>query len=124
MARRLAKQGSNLVLNGFGDAKEIEGLCKSISDEFKVKVHYEGADLANVEQIDTMMSRASNVYGGVDVLVNNAGIQHVAPVSSFPRAKWDAIIAINLSSIFHTTQLALPHMTKVSSQAAALGYFG
>lgn len=110
IAKRLAAQGAHLVLNGFGDAQEIENLCRSLSDEHKIKVGFEGADLAKVDDIEQMMSRIAAVHNGVDILVNNAGIQFTAPVENFPTQKWNDIIAINMSAVFHTTRLALPHM--------------
>ena len=110
IASELAAQGMNIVLNGFGDAAEIEGLRERIAREHGVEVHYDGADMSRQDQIEAMMARAAERFGGVDVLVNNAGIQHVAPVDEFPVEKWLAILAINLTAAFHTTRLALPHM--------------
>ncbi len=75
VARQLAKAGSNIIFNGFGDMTEINNLCKSFADTYKIKVFYEGADLSDVKQIDTMMDRSAKLHGGIDVLVNNAGIQ-------------------------------------------------
>jgi 3-hydroxybutyrate dehydrogenase len=110
IAEGFAKEGINLVLNGFGDAGEIEKLRAGLASKFGVKVLYDGADMSKPEQIEAMMKKAASALGGVDILVNNAGIQHVAPVEEFPVAKWDAIIAINLSSAFHTTRVAVPYM--------------
>ena len=110
IAEGFAKEGVNLILNGFGDAAEIEKLRASLASKFGVKVLYDGADMSNPGQIEAMMRKAESSLGGVDVLVNNAGIQHVAPVEEFPLAKWDAIIAINMSSAFHTTRMAVPYM--------------
>jgi 3-hydroxybutyrate dehydrogenase len=112
IARSLAAQGSNIVFNGFGDAQEIAKLQADISKEFDVKTIYHGADMSKPAEIEAMMRAAADQLGGVDVLVNNAGIQHVANIEDFPVEKWDAIIAINLSSAFHTTRLALPQMKK------------
>src|SRR5215475_5957384 len=112
IARAFAQAGANIVLNGFGDAAEIENIRAGLEREFGVRVRYDGADMSKAEAIAGMMERAITEFGGVDVLVNNAGIQHVAPVDEFPLAKWDAIIAINLSAAFHTTRLALPAMKK------------
>jgi len=112
IAEALAKQGANLVLNGFGDKAEIEQLRARLADACRVKVTYDGADMSKADAIEAMMKRATGEFGVVDVLVNNAGIQHVAPVDEFPMAKWDAILAINLSAAFHTTRLALPGMKK------------
>jgi len=110
IAEGLAREGVNVMLNGFGDAAEIEKIRAGLEAKFKVKVLYDGADMSKPEQIEAMMKRAAEAFGGVDILVNNAGIQHVAPIQEFPVAKWDAIIAINLTAAFHTTRLAVPHM--------------
>jgi 3-hydroxybutyrate dehydrogenase len=110
IAEGFAAEGVNLVINGFGDAAEIETIRAGLASRFGVKVIYDGADMSKPEQIEAMMARAAAELGGVDILVNNAGIQHVCPVDEFPVAKWDAILAINLSSAFHTTRLALPWM--------------
>ena len=112
IAEGLAAQGVNLVLNGFGDAKEIETLRAGLAAKFDVKVLYDGADMSKADQIEAMMHKAEKDLGGIDILVNNAGIQHVAPVDEFPVNKWDAIIAINMSSTFHTTRCALAYMKK------------
>ncbi|HWS73930.1 MAG TPA: 3-hydroxybutyrate dehydrogenase [Quisquiliibacterium sp.] len=112
VARALARQGANLVLNGFGDAAEIEKMRAALEAEFGVQVIYEGADLMQPAQIESMIASVSRRFGGVDVLVNNAGIQHVAPVQSFPPDRWDAVIALNLSAAFHTSRCALPGMQK------------
>jgi 3-hydroxybutyrate dehydrogenase len=112
IATRLAADGANLVLNGFGDAAEIEALRKKLAAQCKVEVLYDGADMMKPETIAAMLRKAIERFGAVDVLVNNAGIQHVAPVDEFPLDKWDAIIAINLSSAFHATRAALPAMKK------------
>jgi 3-hydroxybutyrate dehydrogenase len=110
IARSLAAQGANVVFNGFGDAGQIEALHTGVAREFGVRTGYHGADMSRPEQITAMMQYAADHFGGVDILVNNAGIQHVANVDEFPTEKWDAIIAINLTSAFHTTRLALPGM--------------
>ena len=110
IARALAREGASVILNGFGDATEIEALRAGIERDFGVTVRYDGADMSNVDAIEAMMKKAIAEFGSVDVLVNNAGIQHVAPVEEFPLAKWDAIIAINLSAAFHTTRTAWPAM--------------
>ena len=112
IATRLAADGANLVLNGFGDAAEIEALRARLAAQHKVTVLYDGADMSKPETIAAMLRKAIERFGAVDVLVNNAGIQHVAPVDEFPVDKWDAIIAINLSSAFHATRAALPAMKK------------
>lgn len=110
VAEGFAAEGVNLVINGFGDAGEIETIRSGLASRFGVKVIYDGADMSKPDQIEAMMKRAAAEFGGVDILINNAGIQHVCPVDEFPTAKWDAIIAINLSSAFHTTRLAIPYM--------------
>ena len=106
IAKALAKQGANIVLNGFGD---VEGPKEEIA-ALGVKVVYHGADMSKPDDIDAMMAFAAAEFGRVDILVNNAGIQHVAKIEDFPIERWDAIIAINMSSAFHTTRLALPAM--------------
>jgi len=110
IAEGFAKEGVNLVLNGFGDAAEIEAIRAGLASKFGIKVTYDGADMSKPDQIEAMMKKAAADFGGVDILVNNAGIQHVCPVEDFPTAKWDAIIAINMSSAFHTTKMAVPYM--------------
>jgi 3-hydroxybutyrate dehydrogenase len=110
MARSLAEQGANIVFNGFGDAQQIEKLHTDIGREFDVQTAYHNADMSKPAEIEAMMQFAQQKFGGVDVLVNNAGIQHVANIEDFPPEKWDAVIAINLTSAFHTTRLALPGM--------------
>ena len=112
IARALAAGGANVVLNGFGDAKEIEHLRADLARDHGVKVTYDGADMSKADSIEKMMRNAFDVFGSVDLLVNNAGIQHVAPVDEFPVDRWDAIVAINLSATFHTTRLALGPMKK------------
>ena len=106
IAKALAAQGANIVLNGFGDA---EGPQAEIS-KMGVKVAYHGADMSKASEIEAMMKFAADTFGRVDILVNNAGIQHVARIEDFPVERWDAIIAINLTSAFHATRLALPAM--------------
>jgi 3-hydroxybutyrate dehydrogenase len=106
IAKALAAQGANIVLNGFGD---VEGPKAEIA-ALGVQVTYHGADMSKPAEIEAMIEHAKATFGGVDILVNNAGIQHVARVENFPIEKWDAIIAINMSSAFHATRLALPGM--------------
>jgi 3-hydroxybutyrate dehydrogenase len=110
MARALARQGANLLINGFGDPAEIELLRSGLAAEFGVQVGYDGADMSKPDQIEAMIASAEQRFGAIDILVNNAGIQHVAPVEKFPLERWDAVIAINLSSVFHTIRCALPAM--------------
>jgi len=104
IAKALAAEGAQLMINGFGDAAEIERICTDLG-----AIH-DGADMSRPADIERMMNRCAGELGGPDILVNNAGIQHVSPVEDFPAEKWDAIIAINLSSAFHTTRLAVPAM--------------
>ncbi len=106
IAQVLAKAGAAIILNGFGDIDA----AKDTVARYGGKVGYHGADLSDETQISDMMQYAQREFGGVDILVNNAGIQYVSPVETFPVDKWNAIIAINLSSVFHTTRLALPGM--------------
>lgn len=112
IAEAFGAAGANLVINGFGDAAEIERLRDDLARRHGVNVIYDGADMSRPEQILAMVARAVDAFGAVYILVNNAGIQHVAPVDDFPVAKWDAIIAINLSSNFHAIRAALPAMKK------------
>ena len=110
MARALAKEGANVVLNGFGDAAAIEQERAGIEAEFGVKAAYSPADMTKPDQIAAMVAEAETTFGGVDVLINNAGIQHVAPIEEFPLDKWDMILAINLSAAFHAMRAAIPGM--------------
>ena len=110
IARALAGAGAGVVLNGFGKPEEIAAVQAAIAKDFGVPVAYSGADMSKPDSIAEMIGMILGKFGRLDVLVNNAGIQHVAPLQEFPVAKWDAIIAINLSSAFHTTRLALPSM--------------
>jgi 3-hydroxybutyrate dehydrogenase len=106
IATSLAKQGANIILNGFGDYASVKAEIEALG----VKVGYHGADMSKPAEIEAMMAYAATEFSGVDILVNNAGIQHVSPIETFPTEKWDAVIAINLSSAFHTTRLAIPPM--------------
>jgi len=108
IAEAFARAGADIVLNGFGERAEIERLRAQLAETHKVTVRFDGADMSKPVAIESMMKAA----GEVDVLVNNAGIQFVAPVEEFPPEKWDAILAINLSAAFHTTRLALPAMKR------------
>jgi len=112
IAEMLAKEGANVVLNGFGRADDIEALRARIERENKVAARYDGADMTRPDEIEAMVKKAVAEFGAVDVLVNNAGIQHVAPVDEFPPDKWHQIIAINLVASFHTIRHALPAMKK------------
>jgi 3-hydroxybutyrate dehydrogenase len=104
IARALAAEGARVMLNGFGDAAEIARLGEELG------ALHDGADLSDPRAIEAMMRRCCDELGAPDILVNNAGIQHVSPVESFPPHKWDAVLAVNLSAVFHTTRLALPAM--------------
>jgi 3-hydroxybutyrate dehydrogenase len=110
VALALARQGANIVLNGFGDADSPKAQVGEAGRTFAVKVGYHPADMSKPPEIEAMIAYATAEFGGVDILVNNAGIQHVALVEDFPADRWDAIIAINMSSAFHTTRLAMPSM--------------
>lgn len=110
LAEGLAKSGANIVLNGFGDAAEIEALRARLETDYGVTVRYQGADMTRPREITELIAYVRAELGRLDILVNNAGIQHVAPVDEFPEDKWDAIIAINLSSVFHAMKAALPIM--------------
>jgi len=110
IAKALARQGANIMLNGFGDVEAAQREVAALG----VRVAYHGADMSKPAEIEAMMAAAAAQFGQVDILVNNAGIQHVAKVQDFPVDRWDAIIAINLTSAFHTTRLALPAMLKAN----------
>ena len=110
IARALAQRGANVVLNGFGDAGEIEIVRAALAMEHNVEIAYDGADMSKPEAIARMIEGAAAHFGRVDILVNNAGIQHVAPIEEFPNEKWDAVLAINLSSAFHLIKAVVPGM--------------
>jgi 3-hydroxybutyrate dehydrogenase len=114
IAIALARQGANIVLNGFGDVEAPRAQVLDAGKAAGIEVGYHGADMSKAADIEAMMKYAAAEFGRVDILVNNAGIQHVAKVQDFPVEKWDAIIAINLSSAFHTTRLALPAMQQAN----------
>jgi len=110
IAKALARQGANIVLNGFGEIEAARAEIKALG----VEVDYHGADMSKPAEIEAMMAFAAQRFGRVDILVNNAGIQHVSRVENFPVERWDAIMAINLTSAFHTTRLALPAMQEAN----------
>jgi 3-hydroxybutyrate dehydrogenase len=110
IASALAAEGCNIVLNGFGDAAAIERLRAGLAETHGVDARYLAADMAKPAEIRVLVAEAARHFGTVDILVNNAGIQHVAPIVDFPEARWDAVIAINLSAAFHATKAALPLM--------------
>jgi len=112
IARALAHEGANVVLNGFGDKAEIEKTRAGVENEFGVKARYSPADMTKPAEIADMIRTTEKEFGALDVLVNNAGIQYVANIEDFPAEKWDAVIATNLSSSFHTIRTALPGMKK------------
>ena len=129
VAEALAMQGASVVLNGFGDRMQIENTRQKLEQTHDVAVFYHGADLSKPAAVGEMMAYAKAEAGDVDILVNNAGIQHVAPVEEFPPEKWDAILAINLSSAFHAIRAALPAMKangygRIINVASAHGLVG
>jgi 3-hydroxybutyrate dehydrogenase len=109
-AKALAGQGANVIINGFGDAAAIEKERLALKAASGANALYSGHDLTRVDQIEAMMAEAAKAFGGVDILINNAGMQHVAPVEEFPVEKWDLILALNLTAAFHTTRLAIPYL--------------
>jgi 3-hydroxybutyrate dehydrogenase len=110
IAEVFARAGANVVLNGFGDALQIEKTRSELAQRTNAKIVYSPADMSKPKAIACMVRQTADMFGGVDIMVNNAGIQHVAPIEEFPDEKWDAIMAINLSSAFHATKLVLPGM--------------
>jgi 3-hydroxybutyrate dehydrogenase len=112
IANGLARQGARIMLNGFGDEQEIEKTRVAMFEAYNVDVLYNGADMSKPDEIYAMVDQAGTAFGSVDILVNNAGIQHTEAIEEFPVEKWDAIIAINLSSNFHTIRAAIPGMKK------------
>jgi len=111
IAKGFAAEGINVVLNGFGDAQEIEKERAAL-EKLGIKCVYNAADMTKPDEVTAMIEDTVKMFGSIDILVNNAGIQHVAPVEDFAPEKWDAVIAINLSSSFHTIRAAIPHMKK------------
>ena len=112
IARALAEQGADIMLNGFGETSMINGLIQELSSMHGGRVLHHGADMSKPSEIEDMIRATESKLGRIDFLVNNAGIQHVSAIEDFPVDRWDAIIAINLSSAFHTTRCALPGMKK------------
>ena len=110
IAKAMAAEGASVMLNGFGDAAEIEKLRAAMAADHNVKVAYNPADLSKSNEVRQLVAAAETELGRLDILVNNAGIQHVAPIEEFPPEKWDAVIAINLTSCFHSISAALPGM--------------
>ncbi len=109
-AAALAGAGANVIINGFGDGDAIEAQRAALAESSGAVAAYSDADLTDTKAVERMIGDTTDRFGGIDILINNAGTQHVAPVDEFPVAKWDLIIALNLSSVFHTTRLVLPHM--------------
>jgi len=112
VAKVLAAHGCNITLNGFGKIEEINAIQKEMTQQFGVKVRYSPADMTKPDQIREMVTSAQNEFGSLDILINNAGIQHIASVEDFPEEKWDQVIAINLNSAFHASKAAIPMMKK------------
>ena len=110
IARRFAAAGANVVLNGLGDPKDIEQLRGSLGDTYGVKVLYSPADVSRRAEIESMMKTASDAFGAIDILINNAVTRHIAAVHEIAVEKWDYALAVNLSAAFHTSRLALPAM--------------
>jgi 3-hydroxybutyrate dehydrogenase len=110
IAEALAADGASIMLNGFGDTAKIEALRVSLEQRFAVRAQYNGADISKVEQLKAMVEETQKALGSLDILVNNAGIQFTAPVEDFPDDKWDQIIAINMSGVFHGMKAAIPGM--------------
>ena len=112
IARAMAAQGANILLNGFGNSAAIERLRREIAADSRVDVDYDGADLSRPDQVRRMIETATAAFGAVDILVNNAGIQHVAPLEDFAPEKWDAILSINLSGAFHAIRAVFAEMKR------------
>jgi len=129
IASALAEAGAMIVLNGFGDAAEIESVGQVLAARHDVAVRYDAADMSDPDAVTAMMAQTAATFGPVDILVNNAGIQHVEAIDTFPPEKWDAILAINLSAVFHATRAALPAMKRrgwgrIVNVASAHGLIG
>lgn len=112
IAHSLAAEGCNILLNGIADKATVDTIINELQDKYHVRCDYSPADMTKPKEIAEMVGMCDRVLGSTDILVNNAGIQHTAPITEFPEDKWDAIIAINLSSAFHSTKAALPGMSK------------
>lgn len=128
-ARELANRGCHVMLNGFGDAAEIERLCAEIAARSGTKVIYSGADLSRPEEIHVMLAQAVEAFGPLDIVVNNAGTQHVAPAQNFPDDKWDLLLAVNLSAAFHIIKAVIPAMRergwgRIVNTSSVLGLVG
>ncbi|MGQ9369429.1 3-hydroxybutyrate dehydrogenase [Azospirillum sp. ST 5-10] len=128
-ARELARRGCNVMLNGFGDAGEIERLCAEIAAESGARIVYSGADLSRPAEIRAMLAQAVDALGPLDIVVNNAGTQHVASVQEFPDEKWDLLLAVNLSAAFHIIKATVPAMIerkwgRIVNTSSVLGMVG
>ena len=128
-ARELANRGCHVMINGFGDRQEIDRLCAEIAAHSGTKVVYSGADLSRPQEISTMLTQAVEALGPLDIVVNNAGTQHVAPVCDFPDDKWDLLLAVNLSAAFHIIKAVLPAMMeqrwgRIVNTSSVLGMVG
>lgn len=110
IAKQLASKGASIIVHGLSKSDDALQLCEDLRTQYKTTVNFVGADLASVSQIETMMKTVQEQFGGADIIVNNAGIQHVDSVEKFPVEMWDKVIQVNLSSVFHTTRLGLPLM--------------
>ncbi len=129
IARALAAEGADIMMNGFGDPADVEALRAGLASDGAVRVLHDGADVSRAADVNAMIARTEAEFGRLDVLVNNAGIQHVASIADFPAERWDAIIAINLSSAFHAMQAAIPGMKsrgwgRIINVASAHGLVG
>ncbi len=112
IAEALAQEGANIMLNGLGDPAKIEAQRADLEKKYGIKAAYHPADMTKPDQIVDMINKTASTFGSIDILINNAGIQHVAPIDEFPPATWDSIIAINLTASFHTIRTAVPYMRK------------
>jgi len=129
MARRLAAEGCNIVMNGFGEPAEIETRRRALEEEHGIRALHHGADLAEPRQIGELVETAVRAFGGVDILINNAVVRHFAPVETFPPEDWDRALAVNLSAAFHTTRLVLAGMRargfgRIINISSVYGLFG
>lgn len=110
IAKKLASIGYNIVLNGLGDKQEIDSICQSIKKEYSIKCIYIDKDLTQAEEVESLVKIASSQLGSIEILINNAGVQYIAPIENFPVNKWDQIISLNLSAAFHTIRMVIPQM--------------
>ena len=120
IARALAGQGCNIMLNGLGDPEKIEQTRRGLEVEFGIAARFHGADMTRPEEIAGLVESTAAFFGGIDILVNSAGIQHTAPIEAFPPDRWAAIIAINLSSSFYTLHHTVPHMRRKGGDGSSI----